>query len=119
MPPDAESACGIPISACRTRNAECGMRNPQRGMWNAESATRNAECGIRTELCGTVQSAAESAVRNAESARGDVEFRIPQKYEPGFNPGSYFQHSQSALHPHSIHFEKVKIFNIFLPTVSD
>ena len=58
-----------------TRNAEPATRN-------AECGIRNAQCGIRTELCGTLQSAAQSAVRNAEPARGDVEFRIPQKYEP-------------------------------------
>ena len=54
----------------------------QREAPNSECGTWNVECGIRTELCGTLQSAAEFAVRNAESARGDAEFRILQKYEP-------------------------------------
>ena len=51
----------------------------QREAPNSECGTWNVECGIRTV---TVQSAAEFAVRNAESARGDAEFRILQKYEP-------------------------------------
>ena len=37
----------------------------------------------------------------------------------GITPGSYIPHPQSAPHQHSIHFEKVKFFNIFLSAAAD
>ena len=70
------SACGM-----RTKNGNCGIR-----IVNAEPATHNEERGMQNphRIVRNDQSAEESAVRNAEYARGDAEYRIPQKYNPAF-----------------------------------
>ena len=62
-------------------NVESGRAKVEPSQWEAERESRNPICGISIESCEAVHSAAEFAVRNAESAGCGADFLIPQRAE--------------------------------------